>query len=68
MKGTIEHLLDEERVMMITQLIGLGESQRQIYDRLKEEPNFVDSKIQWAYEMHEKELELLIQYEGENNS
>jgi len=63
----IEDKLSElEKNMMITELIGLAETQRQIYDRLQGQPEFKGGLIR-AYHHHEKELELLIKYQKEIN-
>ena len=60
----IEDICEEEKVMMITKLIGLGETQREIYDRLQTDM-VNDNKLKKAYELHQEELELLIKYQSE---
>jgi hypothetical protein len=62
----IEKICDEEQRMMITELIGLGETQRRIYDSLKTQSEF-QGNLKNAYEHHIKELELLIKYQEERN-
>ena len=59
-----DNLGELEKNMMITELIGLGEAQRKIYDRLQNQQEFKDEKLIGAYEHHEKELNLLIQYQN----
>lgn len=60
-------ITDEEKKMMITRLIGLGESQRRIYERLDNQLKLEGTSLSEAYEYHQKELELLIRYQNEND-
>lgn len=52
-------LTDLTKSLTVTKLIGLGEAQRRIYDLFPEK----DGGLAKAYELHQKELELLIKYE-----
>lgn len=49
-----------ERALIVNELIGLGEAQRKLYNKLlrKKDDNLLN-----PYELHEKELQLLISYE-----
>lgn len=58
-------ICEERQKIMITQLVGLGEEQRKIYDEFKTQPEFQNELIQ-AYKLHQKELELLIEYQKRN--
>lgn len=60
---SLEKLTKGEKLMKITQLIGLGESQRRIYECLQSHGE-LDGKLLGAYRGHQKELELLIKYQG----
>ena len=51
--------------MMITELIGLGEAQRKIYDRLKSQQGDFQGRLNKAYILHQGELDLLIKYQQE---
>ena len=64
---TLKDLCEEEKAMKITQLIGLGETQRRIYECL-EENEALDKGLKEIYKLHQEELELLIKYQKENNS
>lgn len=57
-KGLEEIELEHE--MMVTELIGLGEVKREIYEKI--DPT---GKLQDAYKLHQQELELLIKYRKE---
>ena len=58
-----ERELDEgEIVMEVTKIIGLGESQRKIYEDLISK-NCVSEELQNAYFFHQRELESLIKYQ-----
>ena len=58
---------DGKETMMVTQLIGLGETQRRIYERFTPQLTSGDTDLRKAYKLHQKELELLIAYQNENN-
>lgn len=58
---------DEEKRMMVSQLIGLGESQRKIYERLDNQLILKNTNLSEVYKLHQEELELLIGYQNENN-
>lgn len=58
---------DEEKRMMVSQLIGLGESQRKIYERLDNQLILKNPSLSEVYKLHQEELELLISYQNENN-
>ena len=60
-KMTIEKICEEEKSLMITQLIGLAEAQRNIYDKLQ--PEIQEEILAEAYKHHEQELNLLIKYQ-----
>jgi len=60
-------ICEERQKMMVTELIGLAEAQRKIYDALKIQPKVENSKFMDAYNLHVKELELLIKYQSEKN-
>ena len=57
----------ERQKIMVTQLIGLAEAQRKIYDELKSQPEFQNELI-GAYKLHQKELEFLIKYQKTNGT
>jgi len=59
-------ICEETRSLIITQLIGLGEAQREIYDKLKTQQEFKDELTE-AYKLHQLELELLIKYQQKIN-
>jgi len=59
-------ICEERQKIMLTQLIGLAEEQRKIYDNLKTQPEFQDELTQ-VYKLHQKELELLIKYQNQKN-
>jgi len=65
MKQTIEQLSEEVKSMRITQLIGLGESQRRIYELFGEQQLEKKEKLRDSYKLHQQELELLIKYQNE---
>jgi len=56
-------ICEERQKIMITQLIGLAEAQRKIYDSLKTQPEIENSELGGAYKLHQKELEILIKYQ-----
>lgn len=59
-------LCEETKDLMITQLIGLGEAQRRIYEQFEEqEPECNHKRFKHAYELHCEELETLIKYQRE---
>ena len=60
-------LCDMTKRMLITELIGLGESQRRLYEQFEGQPEAHHKKLRQAYELHQKELELLIAYQMERN-
>lgn len=62
-----EKISDEEKRMMVSQLIGLGESQRKIYERLDNQLILKNPSLSEVYKLHQEELELLISYQNENN-
>jgi len=51
------------RSVKLTELIGLGEAQREIYDSL----NRKEGDLLKAYELHQRELEFLIKYRTQEN-
>ena len=65
MTKDIEDICEEEKIIMITGLIGLGETQRKIYDKLKNQSEFFQGKLNKAYVLHQEELDLLIKYQHE---
>ena len=65
MTKDIEDICEEEKIMMITKLIGLGETQREIYDELKNQSGPLKGKLNKAYVLHQGELDLLIKYQYE---
>jgi len=65
MTEDIGELCESKSKMKITELIGLGETQRKIYDGLKNNPEIFNGALKDAYELHQKELELLIKYQNE---
>lgn len=56
-------LLEEEGVTKITQLIGLGETQRRIYECLISHGR-IRGNLKRSYELHQEELKLLIKYQS----
>jgi len=64
---TIEHLCEETKSLMITRLIGLAEAQRKIYEKYQGQPEAKHKKLRDAYKLHQRELELLIEYQKERN-
>ena len=63
----LKQICEEEQRIMVTQLIGLAEEQRKIYDVLKTQQEVKNSELIKAYELHQQELELLIKYEKIKN-
>jgi len=63
----IGKLCEEEKAVMITQLIGLAEAQRNIYDKFQDQSEVQEGRLAEAYEHHQQELELLIKYQGEKD-
>ncbi len=61
-KPNIEEIEPDKETMIITRLIGLGETQRRIYEQLKSRGK-VGEELQNAYFFHERELEALIKYQ-----
>ena len=55
-------LIEGEKAMKISQLIGLGEEQRKIY-RCIISHGRMRGNLKRSYEYHQKELELLIKYQ-----
>lgn len=62
-----ERISDVKKRMMVTQLIGLGESQRRIYEELDNQIELENTNLGKAYKLHQKELEFLIKYQNKNN-
>ena len=60
---TLVKLCEETRKMMITQLIGLGESQRRIYEKLNNDTEIQNEEFTEIYELHCNQQELLIKYQ-----
>ncbi len=58
-----KRLTDLTRGLIATELIGLGEFQRRIYEGLIFTKN--DAILKEAYVLHQKELKLLIKYQKE---
>ena len=54
----LKTICEETKSLVVTQLIGLGEVQRRIYESLN-----LEGELKEAYDLHKKELELLIQYQ-----
>ena len=67
MNNPENNISDLEKRMMITELIGLGEGQREIYDRLEKAEEINHKSLKEAYKLHEQELRLLIKYQNETN-
>ena len=61
--ANLEKLSDGERIMNITQLIGLGEVQRGIYEYLESHGRLRGS-LKKSYLYHQEQLELLIKYKS----
>lgn len=61
---SIDNPNELERVIMVTELIGLAETQRKIYNQLLRQ---MPDNLLAPYKLHEEELDLLIEYEHENN-
>ena len=59
-------LVEEERLIKITEIIGLGEAQRKIYENLISQEG-LDNELLDAYKNHQEELELLIKYQRRQN-
>ena len=57
-------LTEEEEATKITQLIGLGEAARRIYECLDNNQK-INGKLKEAYELHQKEIQLQIEYRRE---
>ncbi len=51
----LEEIDELKKSMMLTELIGLGETQRKIYENLNP-----TGDLQSAYKLHQKELAILI--------
>lgn len=58
----LTELCEEEKRIKTTQLIGLSESQRKIYECLDIHGE-LNNEISDAYKLHQEELELLIKYQ-----
>ena len=52
--------------MKVTQLIGLGETQRKIYEHM-EANGEINGNVRQAYQYHQKEIEMLIKYQKSHN-
>lgn len=61
----VEILCEESKRLMVSQLIGLSEAQRRLYERFEGQPEAKHKKLREAYKLHQKELELLIKYQKE---
>jgi len=61
----IETIIPDEEIMIVTQLIGLCEAQRTIYDNLG---SHIAEELQNAYFFHKRELETLIKYQNSKNN
>lgn len=59
-------LVKEERAMKISEIMGLGETQRKIYDDLISQGE-LDNELLDAYKNNKEELELLIKYQKRQN-
>ena len=59
---TLEELSDMQNTLKITQIIGLGESQRKLYKELFHNGEKAEDLMS-AYFFHERELETLIKYQ-----
>jgi len=59
-------ICEERQKIMITQLVGLAEEQRKIYDNFKTQPEF-QNELKESYRLHQRELELLIRYQTKRN-
>lgn len=57
-----DRLSESELIMEVTDLIGLGESQRRKYENIQKS-GFMNGDISEAYVYHEQELQLLIKYQ-----
>ena len=55
-------LIEGELILKVTELIGLGETQRIIYEDVQKRGH-MDGDISEAYKYHEQELQLLIKYQ-----
>ena len=55
-------ITESELILKVTELIGLGETQRRIYEDIQKRGN-IDGDISKAYGFHEEELQLLIKYQ-----
>lgn len=53
--------------MWITELIGLGETQRRIYEKFMGQPEATDRMLRCSYEHHCIMLESLIKYQERKN-
>ena len=62
----LTELVEEERAMKITEIMGLGETQRKIYDDLISQGG-LDNELLDAFKNNKKELELLIKYQRRQN-
>ena len=61
-KPNIEEIEPDKESMIVTRLIGLGETQRRIYEQLGS-MGPVAEELQNAYFFHQRELESLIKYQ-----
>ena len=57
-----ERLTEGELIFKVTELSGLGETQRRIYEDVQKRGH-MDGDISEAYKYHEQELQLLIKYQ-----
>ena len=62
----LAELVGGEKAMKITEIIGLGETQRKIYEDLIRQVG-LDNELLDAYKNHQRELELLIKYQKRQN-
>jgi len=63
---TLIKICEERQKIMVTQLIGLAEEQRKIYNDFKTQPEFENELVE-SYKLHQLELELLIKYQNKIN-
>lgn len=59
----LEELSDGEKVLAVTQLIGLGETQRQLYEHLDSHGK-IRGNLRKSYLYHQQQLESLIKYQS----
>jgi len=57
-----DRLTEGKLILQATELIGLGETQRRIYEDIQKSGD-MDGDILKAYRHHEEELQLLIKYQ-----